>query len=71
VNVDQAEGPYNSKPFTPTQPGTYRWVVKYSGDANNHPAGPTPCDAEPVEYPMRRPCRRHLRRHRPPWPIRR
>jgi hypothetical protein len=49
VNVDQAESPYNSKPFTPTQPGTYRWVVKYSGDANNHPAGPTACDVEPVE----------------------
>ena len=32
-------GPYNSDPFTPTQAGTYRWVVEYSGDDNNHPAG--------------------------------
>ena len=26
-----------SDPFTPTAPGTYRWVAQYSGDANNVP----------------------------------
>ena len=41
-------GPYTSDPFTPTSPGTYRWVVSYSGDANNDPAGPTACD-DPAE----------------------
>ena len=39
-------GPYNSDPFTPTQAGTYHWVVEYSGDANNHPAGPTGCGVD-------------------------
>ena len=24
-------------PFTPTAPGTYRWIAAYSGDANNAP----------------------------------
>jgi hypothetical protein len=24
-----------SAPFTPTAPGTYRWIASYSGDANN------------------------------------
>ena len=28
---------YNSDSFTPTSPGTYRFVVTYSGDANNNP----------------------------------
>src|SRR5206468_3766553 len=28
-------GDYPSAPFTPTSPGTYNWVVTYSGDANN------------------------------------
>ncbi len=28
-------GNYASSPFTPTQPGTYRWVASYSGDADN------------------------------------
>ncbi len=28
-------GDYASPSFTPTQPGTYRWVASYSGDANN------------------------------------
>jgi hypothetical protein len=37
-------GIYNSERSAPTAPGTYRLVAKYSGDANNHPAGPTPCD---------------------------
>ena len=26
-----------SATFTPTQPGTYRWVASFSGDANNNP----------------------------------
>jgi hypothetical protein len=36
-------GTYNSERFTPTTSGTYRWVARYSGDANNRPAGPTRC----------------------------
>jgi len=28
-------GNYSSAQFTPTQPGIYRWVAAYSGDANN------------------------------------
>ena len=31
-------GMYTSAPFTPTSPGTYRWVARYSGDANNLPS---------------------------------
>jgi hypothetical protein len=30
-------GDYPSGPFTPTSPGTYKWVAAYSGDANNAP----------------------------------
>ncbi|MFD0593896.1 hypothetical protein ACFQZ4_16555 [Catellatospora coxensis] len=30
-------GPYQSAPFEPTVPGTYRWRADYSGDANNAP----------------------------------
>jgi hypothetical protein len=36
-------GSYDSEPFTPTHAGTYRWVVSYSGDDLNEPAGPTAC----------------------------
>ncbi|MDJ0770574.1 MAG: hypothetical protein QNJ12_17400 [Ilumatobacter sp.] len=32
-----AGGAVSSQPFTPTAPGTYRWVASYSGDANNAP----------------------------------
>ncbi len=39
------DGSYSSAHFTTTQAGTYRWEVSYSGDANNNPAGPTPCSA--------------------------
>jgi hypothetical protein len=28
-------GDYTSAPFVPTEPGTYRWVASYSGDADN------------------------------------
>jgi len=34
----------NSGPFTPTQPGDYRWVAVYSGDANFDPVT-SPCGA--------------------------
>ena len=34
---------YDSAHFTTTQAGTYHWVVSYSGDAANNPAGPTSC----------------------------
>ena len=33
------EGEYTSEPFTPTETGTYRWVVVYSGDDDNFAAG--------------------------------
>ena len=36
-------GDYTSQSFIPTAPGGYRWIVSYTGDANNHPAGPTAC----------------------------
>ena len=42
VDVD-GNGTYSSDTFTPTRAGTYRWVVTYSGDAFNEPAGPTAC----------------------------
>jgi hypothetical protein len=35
VPVNAGAGAYASGPFTPTVPGTYRWVAAYSGDANN------------------------------------
>ncbi len=43
-------GTYTSEPFTPLTAGTFRWVVTYSGDANNHGAGPTGCgiDSETI-----------------------
>jgi hypothetical protein len=34
---------YTSQPLIPAAPGGYRWVVSYSGDRRNHPAGPTAC----------------------------
>jgi len=36
-------GDYRSATFVVPQPGTYRWVASYSGDAMNTPAGPTVC----------------------------
>jgi hypothetical protein len=38
-------GSYQSGAFQLTAAGTYRWVVEYSGDANNRSAGPTACGA--------------------------
>jgi len=32
-------GTYNSSSFTPTSPGTYRYIAQYSGDANNSGTG--------------------------------
>lgn len=48
VPVEQANGPHSSRSFRVTRLGTYRWRVTYSGDANNHAAGPTRCQAERV-----------------------
>jgi hypothetical protein len=42
VNV-AGNGDYDSASFTPTKAGVYHWVVRYSGDHNNHGAGPTAC----------------------------
>jgi len=36
---------YTSASFIPTQPGDYRWVATYTGDAANTGAGPTACGA--------------------------
>ena len=33
----KGDGTYMSPSFTPTDPGTYRWVDLYSGDSNNTP----------------------------------
>lgn len=32
-----ADGTAASPPFTPSAPGSYRWIASYSGDANNSP----------------------------------
>ncbi|MHB1537803.1 MAG: hypothetical protein ACYCYN_04730 [Solirubrobacteraceae bacterium] len=32
------DGTYGSGDYTPSEPGTYRWVASYSGDANNEAA---------------------------------
>ena len=37
TNPVDVTGLATSGDFIPTQPGTYRWVVSYSGDANNEP----------------------------------
>ncbi len=37
VTVNSGTGSYTSAAFTPTTPGTYRWVAAYSGDANDAP----------------------------------
>jgi hypothetical protein len=39
VSYAPAGGAVTSGSFTPTRPGTYRWVASYSGDANNEPVG--------------------------------
>jgi hypothetical protein len=41
-------GSYPSGTVTTTSPGTYRWTVSYSGDANNNPAPTTACGSETV-----------------------
>jgi hypothetical protein len=45
---------YGSGPFPATAPGTYRWLARYSGDADNRAAGPTACD-DPAEQAVVRP----------------
>ena len=47
-----ANGAYQSDPFTPPGPGTYRWVAGYGGDANHNGTG-TNCDAAAVTVPPR------------------
>jgi hypothetical protein len=42
------DGDYSSASFNAPSPGTYRWVVTYSGDAVNAAAGPTAC-GDPAE----------------------
>ncbi len=46
--VNPATGVATSGPFTPTAAGTYRFIARYNGDANNAPAGPTAC-SDPLE----------------------
>jgi choice-of-anchor A domain-containing protein len=45
VKVSSGNGDYGSRPFRPRAAGVYHWVVRYSGDDNNEPAGPTACRA--------------------------
>jgi hypothetical protein len=53
-------GVYNSERFTPTAPGIYRWVAEYSGDARNHPAGPTKCNDTEEQASVTAPADPHL-----------
>lgn len=41
--------------FTPTAPGTYRWTVEYSGDANNEPKA-SGCGSESVTVGLATPA---------------
>jgi hypothetical protein len=43
VVAAEGNGDYRSATFTVPGPGTYRWVVTYSGDAVNTSVGPTGC----------------------------
>ena len=36
IETVSGNGSYESAAFTPTEPGTYRWVASYSGDFDNH-----------------------------------
>jgi hypothetical protein len=49
-------GDYDSAEFTPKDDGTYRWVVRYSGDSSNDSVGPTPCGAEAELVDVRTPA---------------
>ncbi|HEX4639747.1 MAG TPA: Calx-beta domain-containing protein, partial [Chthoniobacterales bacterium] len=40
-------GQYTSASFTPTTPGTYRWVVSYNGDVDHNAAVHTTCSSTP------------------------
>ncbi len=46
VPVD-GNGAYVSDPYTPTEPGLYRWYAFYGGDENNYPTNPS-CE-DPLE----------------------
>jgi hypothetical protein len=50
ATVTPEVGSYHSGSYAVTAPGTYAWVVAYSGDNDNNAAGPTKCgnDAEAV-----------------------
>ncbi|MDQ6615519.1 MAG: hypothetical protein M3083_12440 [Actinomycetota bacterium] len=48
IKTVNGTGNYVSDSFIPTAPGSYVFVAAYSGDANNVPAGPTPC-SDPAE----------------------
>jgi uncharacterized repeat protein (TIGR01451 family) len=43
-----AGGTFNSASYDQTRPGTYSWVVTYSGDVNDHSVPPTMC-GDPTE----------------------
>ncbi len=44
----KGNGVYRVGPFTPTMPGTYIWIVAYSGDGNNNPVNDG-CNGNPAE----------------------
>ena len=54
VRVAHGNGDYRSASFRPRAPGVYRWVVRYSGDRGNRPAGPTACTAAGEEVVVSR-----------------
>ena len=43
VAVVSGDGAVESEPVPVETAGAYRWIARYSGDANNEPAGPTAC----------------------------
>ena len=45
VPVSSGNGSYPSDPFSPTEPGTYRWIASYSGDVSNSAVSTTCGDA--------------------------
>lgn len=45
VDYPVSGGPVTSPAYTPTSPGTYRWIATYSGDGNNNPVAGTCGDA--------------------------
>lgn len=54
ANAVSGNGDYTSDAFTPSAVGTYKWVVSYSGDANNSPAS-SACGVEVLTVNLNQP----------------